>query len=240
MCYSVYQRARFRVCVAVCCSLLQCGAVCVQCVAVCCSMLLYVAVCCSVLQCVQCVQCISEGLFIVCCSLLQSAVVCCSLLQCTTEGLFRVCHCVEEYIKGPFQSVCQYVAVCCSVLQYVAVCIRGPTHQIGPSLHFGWFVAIFFPIHLFLYITVYIRVPFQSVCQCVAIYCSMLQRISWSYSLDGPLLWFGWIYFSTRLFFCVAVYMRGPIQSGGRCVAVCCIVLLYVAVCCSVYQMAYS
>jgi len=94
-------------------------------------------------------QCISEGLFIVCCSLLQSVAVCCSLLQsvavcCSVQQrAYLECHCVAEYIKGPFQSVCQYVAVCCSMLQCVAVYIRGPIHQIGPSLHFGWFVAIF-------------------------------------------------------------------------------------------------
>ena len=37
--------------VAVCCSVLQCVAVCVACVAVCCSVLQCVAVCCCVLQC---------------------------------------------------------------------------------------------------------------------------------------------------------------------------------------------
>jgi len=37
-------------CVAVCCSVLQCGAVVLHCVAVCCSVLMYiVAVCCSAL-----------------------------------------------------------------------------------------------------------------------------------------------------------------------------------------------
>jgi len=43
----------------VCCSVLQCVAVCLQCVAVWCSVLQCVAVCCSVLQCVA--VCCSEG-----------------------------------------------------------------------------------------------------------------------------------------------------------------------------------
>ena len=46
---------RWKLCVAVCCSVLQCVAVCcsvLQSVAVCCSVLQSVAVCCSVLQCV--------------------------------------------------------------------------------------------------------------------------------------------------------------------------------------------
>jgi len=79
-------------CVVVCCSVLQCVAVCyIQCVAVCCSARYAsdwrachcVAVCCSVLH-------------SVCCSVLQCVAVWCSVLQC--------------------------VAVCCSVLQCVAVC----------------------------------------------------------------------------------------------------------------------
>jgi len=44
-------RGAARMCVAVCCSVLQCVAVCcsvLQCVAVCCSVLQCVAVCCSV------------------------------------------------------------------------------------------------------------------------------------------------------------------------------------------------
>jgi len=88
-----------------CCSVLQC-------VAVCCSVLLYllrslvgtrsivfqcVAVCCSVLQCIAmcCSTCsgVKSTKDRMCCSMLQYIVVCCSVLQC--------------------------VAVCCSVLQYL-------------------------------------------------------------------------------------------------------------------------
>ena len=63
------------VCVAACCSvlLLQYVAVCcsvLQCVAVCFSVLQYAAMCCSVLQCAA-----------VCCGVLQYAAVCCSVLQ---------------------------------------------------------------------------------------------------------------------------------------------------------------
>jgi len=67
--------------VAVCCSVLQCVAVCSEshasqeqviskCNSVCCSVLQYVAVCCSVLQCVA-----------VCCSALQCVASCCSVLS---------------------------------------------------------------------------------------------------------------------------------------------------------------
>jgi len=73
-----------QMCVAVCCSVLQCVAMC-PCVAVCCSVLQSVVECCSVLQCVA-----------VCCSVLQSVVECCRVLQ-------RVAVCC---------SVLQSVAVC--------------------------------------------------------------------------------------------------------------------------------
>jgi len=77
----------------VCCSVLQCVAVCcsvcsvLQCVAVCCSVLQCAAVCCSVLQCVA-----------VYCSVLQCVAMCCSMLQC---GAARC-------------NVLQCAAVCCS------------------------------------------------------------------------------------------------------------------------------
>ena len=93
-----------------CCSVLQC-------VAVCCSVLLFadplvaaqatqgrlkcVAVCCSVLWCVA-----------VCCSVFQCVTVRCSVLQCV--AVCRLPRC---------SAVCKrQLAVCCSVLQYVAVC----------------------------------------------------------------------------------------------------------------------
>jgi len=90
--------------VAVCCSVLQCVAVCIeqqskcdvvccsvlQCVAVCCGELRRVAVCCSVLQCVA-VRCSMVGHVAVCDSAYQSVASSCSVplisyysaLQCT-------------------------------------------------------------------------------------------------------------------------------------------------------------
>jgi len=94
----------------VCCSVLQCVAVCcgdedimaylqdvretvscsvLPCVAVCCSVLQCVAVCCrdvDILVCLQYVRatvcCIVVQCVVVCCSVLQCAAVCCSVLQC--------------------------------------------------------------------------------------------------------------------------------------------------------------
>ena len=97
---SLFMRQLGRVCfacVAVCCSVLQCVAECLQCVysvftvglQYVCSVLQWVAVCCSV--CAVCLQCVA-----VCCSVMQCVTACCSVSQC--------------------------VAVCCSVLQCVAVC----------------------------------------------------------------------------------------------------------------------
>jgi len=86
----------------VCCSVMQCGAVC------CCSV---VAVCSSVLQCVV-VQCL----------LLQWVAACCSVFQCVAVRMCcSVCYCI----------VLQCVAVCCSVLQCVAVsqCVAESVHE---------------------------------------------------------------------------------------------------------------
>jgi len=109
--------------VAVCYSVLQCGAVCCSAVRVdyasprfalqnywrgndnteCCGVLQCVAVCCSVLLCVA-----------VCCSVLQCAAVCCCVLLCVAV-FCRVLLCVAGCC-----SVLQGVAVCCSVLQCLA------------------------------------------------------------------------------------------------------------------------
>ena len=88
--------------VAVCCSVLQCVAVCCSSCASCTpasppsDLVHYLCNSCSVLQCVA-----------VWCSVLQCVAVRCSALQCVAV------HC----------SVLQCVAVCCSVLQCVAVCM---------------------------------------------------------------------------------------------------------------------
>jgi len=86
----------------VCCSVLQCVAVCCgggshyACLV--CSVLPCVAVWCSVLQCVT-----------VCCSVLQCVAACCSACSCGSHDACLVC------------SVLQCVAAWCSVLQCVAL-----------------------------------------------------------------------------------------------------------------------
>jgi len=93
---------------AVCCSALQCVAVCctvakkgrrlygAHCVVFCCSVLQCVAVCCSVLQCAA-----------VYCKVLQCVAVCCRVVQ------GRVITCIVQKCCIALQCV----AVCCSVLQ---------------------------------------------------------------------------------------------------------------------------
>jgi len=83
-----------RLCVAVCCSVLQC-------VAVCCSVLQCVAVSCSAWQCVA-----------VCCSASQCVFVCCRVLQCVKSPKTR-----KTWVAH-IQCVCVCVAdVCVYVLQ---------------------------------------------------------------------------------------------------------------------------
>jgi len=97
--YFAAQAHRFE---TVCCSVLQCVAVCgsvMQCFTVCCNVLQSVAVCGSVLQCVT-----------VCCSVLQRVAVCCSLLQYVVS-----CVCVTVCC-----SVLQCIVICCGVSKYVA------------------------------------------------------------------------------------------------------------------------
>jgi len=112
-----------------CCSVLQC-------VAVCCS--LCVAVCCSVLQCVAvCCRCvwISHVTNTMCCSVLQCVAVCCRVLQCVavccrcvwmSHVTYTMCcsvlQCVADMYKWVISHT-QCVAVCCSVLQRVAACV---------------------------------------------------------------------------------------------------------------------
>ena len=119
-------------CVAVCCSVLQCAAgvhirvrpvcdgramevrVCgvMQCVAVCCGVLQYVAMCCSVLQCVA-----------LCCSVLQCVVGIRIRVRPLGDGrAIEVCECGVMQCAAVRCSVLQYVAECCSVMQYFAVC----------------------------------------------------------------------------------------------------------------------
>jgi len=94
--------------VAVCCSVLQCVAVCCSV----CSVMRCVAVCCSALQCVAvCAVCCSVLQNVAeCCRVLQSVAVCCSVLQ---QGN----HTHPRLILSRMRA-----AVCCSVWQCVAVC----------------------------------------------------------------------------------------------------------------------
>jgi len=118
--YSVWQ------CVAGCCSVVRCGAVCWQCVGG------VLAVCCNVLQCVAarvscprppcCVlQCVA-----VCCSVLQCVAVCCSVLECWQRvgSVFIVCcsvlQCVAARVSCPRLPTSP--AVCCRALQCAAIC----------------------------------------------------------------------------------------------------------------------
>jgi len=98
VCCSVLQCVAL--CVAVCCSVLQCVAVCCS---VCCSVLQCVAVCCGMLQRVCCYQIV----FVI---LATFGGVCCSVLQ-------RVLQCVVQ----PY--VLQCVTVCCGALRCVAACV---------------------------------------------------------------------------------------------------------------------
>jgi len=116
-----------------CCSVLQCVAVCEKCIAVCCSVLQCATLCCIVslytreyptsIICVHdsCMlrysglQCV-----VVCSNVLQCIAVCCSVLQCVA-----VCRCTLENtqrLSCVFTTHASFVAMCRSLLQCVAVC----------------------------------------------------------------------------------------------------------------------
>jgi len=92
----------------------------------CCSVLQCVAVCCSALQMrYQGLPCILLGQFArqlyvlrLCCSVLQCAAVCCGVLQCVAVRC-SVLQCVAVCCRS-----LQCVAVCCRSLQCIAVCCR--------------------------------------------------------------------------------------------------------------------
>jgi len=86
----------------------------------------YSSLCCSVLRCVDTLQCVAlnRSMFLcACCSLFVA--VCCSVLQCVASRcsvLQRVAvRCRVLWRVAVCCSVLQCVAVCCSVLQCVAV-----------------------------------------------------------------------------------------------------------------------
>jgi len=111
---------------------------------VCCSVLQCVAVCCSVEEHDSCVTSLSQCVA-VCCRVLQCVVVCCRDILARNKTPFepflsRVLDCIKRVIfafstsKNSFSRIsvfrlqhscrrdAQCVAVCCSVLQCVAVC----------------------------------------------------------------------------------------------------------------------
>ena len=100
-----------------CCSVLQCVAVCYMCIAIAPGAFGHVSLCRSVLQ----------GI-VVCCSVLQCVTACCSVLQ-------RVAVCEEGVAVVPGAAAHVYcVAVCCSVWQNVAVCRSVSQHAVCGSV----------------------------------------------------------------------------------------------------------
>jgi len=95
-------------------------AVCWQCVADCCSVLHCAAVCCgrnhlccandarTSRRALQCVGSVSAEF----CSVLQCVAVCCSVLQCVAEGI----NCVQQKMPEGAAVCCRVLAMCCSVL----------------------------------------------------------------------------------------------------------------------------
>ena len=139
-------------CVADCCRLLQC-------VAVCCSPLPLFwttsMTCLSTAVVARCVCCSLLQSVAVCCSLLQSVAVCCSLLQ-SAAALLNYFNCVPVNCGGRTVCVLQSVAVCCSALQQcVAACCS---------------------------VLQCVAVRCSSVLQCVAVLCSVVQcgSVWWS------------------------------------------------------------
>ena len=139
---SAFKAADVLQCVAVCCSVLVCVALCfveVQCGAACCSVVQYVSytacsshhmilspslpltlqVCCSVLQCVA-----------VCCSVLQCVAVCCSSAHTFKRDLHSYSRCgccdagriIHHHVLCVCVCVCVYVCVCVCVCVVCGVC----------------------------------------------------------------------------------------------------------------------
>jgi len=168
----------------VCCSVLQCVAVCCRVDDVVSSAVLgagspggmqCAVVCCSVLQCA-----------VVCCSVLQGVVVCCSVLQgvavCYREDDVASCAVLRDGSPRSKQcvAVCcdtlSCVAVCCSVLQYVSVCCS--VFQCD-AVCVAMRVAVCFGASAVLHARssrgVHCVTVCYSVLQCVAVCCSVLQ-----------------------------------------------------------------
>jgi len=137
-----------RQCVAVCCSVLHCAALCslmlrwdfgglfcsvLQCAAVCCYaeyLLVLAVMCCNVLHCAA-----------VCCSVLQCVAVCCSVLQC-------VAVCCSVMLRW----ICD--CDCCNVLQCVAVAaFARPAHSPRSLSLFISYLSLIFSFLLLMYAT---------------------------------------------------------------------------------------
>jgi len=108
--------------VAVCCSVLQCGAVwcgVLQCVAVCCSVLQCVAVCYTLSHFTQakCTDCSVFKSVAVSCSVLQCGAAWCSVLQRVAMNVLQCVAVCSRVLQCVAVNVLQCVAVCCIVLQ---------------------------------------------------------------------------------------------------------------------------
>jgi len=130
-------------CAAVCCSVLQCVAMCAvdwtRIAFISNQTLLEISPCPTF----NCIRGSFSGLVAACCSVLQCVAVCCSVLQCVC----CVLQCVAPFwvpFEVPFNDLLQCVALCCSVLQCVAVC--GSVWQWTPHRAYNSSVT-WFPIH---------------------------------------------------------------------------------------------
>ena len=181
-----------------CCSVLQCSAVCCRVLQFCCSVHTMKAidievagmcleVCCSVLQCVA-----------VCRSVLQCSAVCCSVLQCGAVlcSVLQFCCSVQTMAAVDIEVVGVYVAVCCSVLQCVAVLLQC-SHNGSYRQCSRWcvpcsvwqcvavcysVVQLCCSVHTMAAIDIVVAGVCVAVCcsvwQCVAVWCSVVQCVA--------------------------------------------------------------
>jgi len=114
----------------VCCSVLQCVAVCYSCVAVCCSVLQSVT---RVLQCVA----VCCRVLLVCCSVLQCvavccrvSLVCCSVLQCVAE-CYSCDSWYEKYIREVWydESLVPRMWLVCNLCAYTRIIYENHIHR---------------------------------------------------------------------------------------------------------------
>jgi len=163
------------------------------------------------------VDCSQSCYYPVCCSVLQCVAVCCSELQ------FVAVHAVCLYLaRGLFAVDCsqsRYHPVCCSVLYYVAVrcsALQCVHVSLSRSRSFRCGLLPFSPL--------------PGALQCVAVCCSVLQRVAVRVYILIP-----WRNFCCRLLPILplpGVFQMFAVYAGLRCAAVR-VCVLWVAVCCS-------